>query len=494
VGILAAGLAVCGVAWAGGELLRASRALLAAAIVSVVLLALALLAAWLVERRLRRPLARLAAVGERWAAGDLAARAAVEGGEVGRLAGRLNAMVDHLQRTLVSRDRLDALRFDLQAANAVLREEVEHRGRVEQRLRLAAEEWRASFDAVDGIVLVVDAGGRIVLVNLLGRSEMQQPPAVEAGAPLSARLPAREPWPTIARLVQRVGGTGEPHVETAKEAGSERRWRVAANPLGASGEVLVLARDVTRVSELERSLASRERLAALGEITVSLAHEVRNPLFAISATVEAMQGTVVDNPLLADDVAALSAEVDRLGALMSDLLELGRPPTSALLTLDLSELAAHAVTESGGPEPERVGLDLAAPLYGHFEPRRAAIAIGNVVRNALQLTPPPGRVWLTLGRSTHDGVAYLSCAVADEGPGFSPEVLERAFEPFFTRRKRGTGLGLAIVRRIVEDEHGGLVLLANRAGGGAEVTLLFPASSVEEGMLGAAAEPRVALD
>jgi signal transduction histidine kinase len=431
------------------------------------------------ERRRREPLVALAAAAERWAGGDLAARAGTSAGDAGRLAARLDAMVETMQRTLVSRERLDSVRFELQAANAVLREEVEQRARVEHRLREAAEEWRGTFDAVDGILLVADAGGRIVLVNQLGRRDLHELPGLAAGSPLSSHLPEREPWPTIARLVEQVSRSGEAGFETAQEANSERRWRVTANPLGSSGEVLAMARDVTRVSELERSLASSERMAALGEITVSLAHEVRNPLFAISATVEAMQATITDNPLLADDIAALGAEVDRLNALMSDLLELGRPPTSALTTVDLGELAARAVEESGGPAPERVELRRQGMLLGAFEPRRASIAIANVVRNALQLTPSPGRVWVTLSQVERGGAPHLACVVGDEGPGFSAEALRRAFEPFFTRRKRGTGLGLAIVRRIVEDEHGGLVRLANREGGGAEVTLLFPAVTVE---------------
>jgi signal transduction histidine kinase/HAMP domain-containing protein len=453
----------------------ARRAAFATATLGALLLGWIALAAVALERRVRRPLAHLSAVAEQWAAGDLAARAGVAGGEVGRLAARLDAMVDTMQATLVSRDRLDSLRFELQAANAVLREEVEQRAHVEHRLREAAEEWRATFDAVDGILLVADAGGRIVLVNQLGRRDLHELPGLAAGSPLSSQLLEREPWPTMARLVEQVSRRGEAGVETAQEGGSERRWRVTANPLGSSGEVLAMARDVTRVTELERSLATSERLAALGEITVSLAHEVRNPLFAISATVEAMQATITDNPLLADDIAALGAEVDRLSALMSDLLELGRPPTSALSTLDLGELAARAVEECAGLAAERVELRGEEPLPGAFEPRRAVVAIANVVRNALQLTPPPGRVWVTLSRAERGGVAHLSCAVADEGPGFTGEALARAFEPFFTRRKRGTGLGLAIVRRIVEDEHGGVVRLANRDGGGAEVTLLFPA-------------------
>jgi signal transduction histidine kinase len=97
----------------------------------------------------------------------------------------------------------------------------------------------------------------------------------------------------------------------------------------------------------------------------------------------------------------------------------------------------------------------------------------NLIDNAVQLSPAGGRVTVSAMPIEFAGRAWVECRVEDDGPGFADEELERAFEPFFSKRKGGTGLGLPIVQRIVE-EHSGKIHVANRAGGGAVITMRLP--------------------
>jgi signal transduction histidine kinase len=131
----------------------------------------------------------------------------------------------------------------------------------------------------------------------------------------------------------------------------------------------------------------------------------------------------------------------------------------------------RALADSG-----RVRLEVRVPgaqASVLHDPASLAQALRNVVENAIQHSPEGGAVVIACREVRGDGCAWLDCEVVDSGPGFRPEDLSRIFEPFFTRRRGGTGLGLAIAQRFVE-EHGGRLLAANGADGGAVVTIRLP--------------------
>lgn len=238
------------------------------------------------------------------------------------------------------------------------------------------------------------------------------------------------------------------------------------------------------LAQLQASEEERARLqvmGALGHLVGGLAHEVRNPLFCITATLDALLDNLDDTAdprTVRRALQGLTEPTARLTALMSELLEYGKPLGRNLTAGPLGAVVLEALAESRGLAENR-GVRLRAEL-GEHESRvsmirpRLLIALSNLVQNAVQHTPAGGEVLVELTRCEEGGRAWVRCAVKDSGPGFLEDDLPRIFEPFFTRRRGGTGLGLSIVQRVVEEQHARIVA-ANRPEGGAVVTVDFPA-------------------
>ncbi len=239
-------------------------------------------------------------------------------------------------------------------------------------------------------------------------------------------------------------------------------------------------RVIERTEELRRSEEERrreEKMAAMGSLVAGVAHEVRNPLFGISGTIETLGVRLGPHPDLDKYFAVLKRDVGRLRVLMQDLLDYGKPPRLVLAPTPLETIVAEAV-RACEPLPEGLGVEtMLAPDLPPVvvDRRRLEQVLENLIRNAVQHSPAAGRVVVEAGRSRagldERGAVWLS--VRDVGPGFRAEDLPRLFEPFFTKREGGTGLGLSIAQRIVE-QHGGRIVAENHAAGGAVVRLTLP--------------------
>jgi signal transduction histidine kinase len=232
---------------------------------------------------------------------------------------------------------------------------------------------------------------------------------------------------------------------------------------------------------LQAELRRSETMSAMGALVAGVAHEVRNPLFGISSTLDAMSARLGEQTEYRRYLDVLQTEVRRLSKLMADLLSYGKPPTREFVVGSLNAVAALAVEACGdlarkvdativnqvGPEPIAVRLDQG----------RLMQAFQNLIDNALQHAPPQTAVTVAATRIEEHGRRWIACAVSDSGPGFQSEDLPRIFEPFVTRRRGGTGLGLALVQRIVH-EHGGQIMAQNRPEGGAVVIVRFPVAEL----------------
>jgi PAS domain S-box-containing protein len=343
--------------------------------------------------------------------------------------------------------------------------------RSEAELRRAATEWQETFEAIESPVLLVDLEGRLVRANRAASERAGLSHEQLAGRSLAA-VGAEEPWRCAADLVARVASSRGSAAMQVRDPAGPRTWDVAANLVSHPGlgeRAIVVARDITRMVELQEKVRREERMTAMGSLVAGVAHEVRNPLFGISGTLETLSARLGPNGAFDKYFAMLKRDVKRLRTLMQDLLDYGKPARLALAPTHLEEVVAEAVRAC---EPLAEGRQVAVEMAPGLPPvaldrPRMVQVFENLIRNALQHSPPGGRVLVEGGGQD---AASVWCRVRDFGPGFRGEDLPRLFEPFFTKREGGIGLGLSIAQRIVE-EHGGAIAAENHPEGGAVVRL-----------------------
>jgi signal transduction histidine kinase len=336
-------------------------------------------------------------------------------------------------------------------------------------------------------LLVVDEAGRILRANPRAESEL----GLRAGDTLPPAL-------TVATKDCRSEAAAPPE-EAVYLAWGKRLFLAGCQAFpeepGGTPARLLLLRDVTRQKALEEKSRQEEHLAALGRLVAAVAHEIRNPLNALSMSVQTLRRRL--DPA-ADErnrnvLAVLDEESRRLNRLVEDLLVYARPVQLHRQPVALPPLMERVRTmfaETADRQEIRLRVELAEASWrlSADEDQLLRVLI-NLVQNAIDNLDGSGEI--TLGWARED--QRLRLEVADTGPGFTPEALQRALEPFFTTRPQGTGLGLSLSAEILK-AHGWRLDLANRPGGGAVVTVVVPAADLLEADAGTATGPSRALE
>jgi signal transduction histidine kinase len=241
-----------------------------------------------------------------------------------------------------------------------------------------------------------------------------------------------------------------------------------------AGQVAIAVEDCRLVEEnvsLERRLAERERLAALGQMAATVAHEIKNPLSAIKSIAQVMGEDENMSREYARDLSLIIGETDRLGQSVTQLLSFARTKAPAELPQLASQLVDSVVrlfqaTADGRRVKLTTKLRNDTELSGEVV-SSVRVALSNLLLNSLQATDIDGEI--TIAQDIEDEALVIT--VQDTGPGISEELRKRVWEPFFTTKQRGTGLGLAIVRKRMEEAGGTARLLSPTNGGGAQFEL-----------------------
>ncbi len=344
--------------------------------------------------------------------------------------------------------------------------------------------YRELFEQVGAVQILLDPeDGTIVDANPAAAAFYGYSRDVLRGLPITRiNTLAAEEINQALQLGVSMGGhfRGFPH---RLASGEIRLVEIYAGPVHLDGRRLLheIIHDVTEQIHSERARAdAAESARRLGLVAVGVAHEVRNPLFGISSTLDAFRARFGERAEFAPYLRVLTDQVTRLSQLMRDLLEYGKPPLAELQPGDPTHCVSQALfhvqprsAERGVPVEYRV--ESPCPAVAHDASRLLQL-LQNLLENAIQHSPAGSRVVLWSGSVRVDGARWAEFRVEDAGPGFRREDLPRIFEPFFTRRPGGTGLGLAIAQRIVE-EHSGRIDAANAAGGGAVLRIRLPALS-----------------
>ena len=269
----------------------------------------------------------------------------------------------------------------------------------------------------------------------------------------------------LARLVATVAAAGALVALAFGLAGLRRRYGVLSE----------------KHARAEEALRRRDRLAAMGELASTVAHEVRNPLNAVGMTAQRLKREFLgatpaggaEREELQDLLGIMTSETQRIDRIVQQFLEYARPPRLAPEPVDLGALVddvagrARSRAESRGV---RIEVEASGAGIAVVDPAQLRQALDNLVRNAVEATPEGGRVSLSARR---EGGGH-AVEVRDTGRGIEPDHLPRIFDLYFTTKADGTGVGLAVTQQIVT-AHGGTIEVDSRPGGGTTMTVRLPA-------------------
>lgn len=249
--------------------------------------------------------------------------------------------------------------------------------------------------------------------------------------------------------------------------------------LGMLGFTAILYNQRSHMQEvkaLEAEVERREHLSMMGNLAATVAHEVRNPLNAISMGLQRLKAEfrpTRDEGEYSHFIELMRGEVHRLNAIVEEFLTLARPLSMKPDTVKVDQLLNELTTLTKG-DAAAAGVEIEVAHHGpppvvKADPAYLKQVLLNLVLNGLQAMPQGGK--LAIETSVRDGRMRLS--VSDTGVGIAQENLERIFEPYFTTRTDGSGLGLAIARRIIEG-HGGAIHVTSKAGNGSRFEIVLP--------------------
>ena len=264
----------------------------------------------------------------------------------------------------------------------------------------------------------------------------------------------------------------------------EKSFDVYSSPLainGNRGQIVTLV-DATEVAESERTLRRSESLAAVGQATTQVAHEIRNPLGSIRLGVSMLRDSVSDPDAL-NTIELVERGIRHLNKLVVDVTQFSRQKSLDRSRVDLNdslERSLDLVSERIRDKNAAVEKQFSAePLIGNWDADQLRQVFVNVIANAVDASQDNAAVRIVTERLSLDSQQgeqpknYARIIIADQGKGMDKATRDRIFEPFFSTKKRGTGLGLAIVKQIVE-QHGGRISVVSEMGKGSKFIIDLP--------------------
>jgi len=418
--------------------------------------------------KLARPISALSAAAERVRAGDLAARVSEgEGDEelsiLSRAFNRMTMQIETQQRELIE-------------ANSQL----------DERRRFT----EAVLSGVSAGVIGVDREGRINLPNRSAAVLLDVDLERHIGEELSKVVP--EMALLFAEATRRPDRLVQAQIEVPRKGRSYTlHVRIAAEHAGAENQGYVVTFD--DVTEL----LSAQRKAAWADVARRIAHEIKNPLTPIQLSAERLRRKYLKEIKNDADTFQICTDtiirhVGDIGRMVDEFSSFARMPAAMIKTEDLLEITRQAVflQRTAATDIRFETVLPPHPVLVSCDARQVSQALVNLLKNAVESIQgrdgdvPPGHIRVSLTETPERVVL----AIEDNGRGLPREGRERLTEPYVTTRAKGTGLGLAIVKKVME-EHGGELVLEDREGGGARVTLSFPASEARGAAERPAAEP-----
>ncbi len=272
------------------------------------------------------------------------------------------------------------------------------------------------------------------------------------------------------RLVTRAGKVLQVQVSISRMRDIDGRI------LGA----VVTVEDVSEVKALTDQLIRADRLAAMGELTAGVAHEVRNPLGIIRASVQLVEESGCERERVLEATSVIKQEIDRLDRVIKALLDFGRPSKPHLFVTDIGEVIEDVVLFTrrfaGQSNVSISAVEMKGLPCVMADADQLKQVFVNLISNAVQAMGRGGGAIEIRGFADE---GFVSIAVSDSGPGIAQQDLKKVFDPFYSTRDEGTGLGLTIVHRIL-DEHDGHIEVTSTLGAGTTFTVSVPIAQLAE--------------
>ncbi len=342
-------------------------------------------------------------------------------------------------------------------------------------LRRQAEEYRILhantqriIESSAAAILVCDASGRILSANTEAAGIFDHDAQELVGQALATLIHLPEAWRVHLPL-------HAANAEATTRSEPPRQLVMAVSVLeletgSFNGRVVVL-QDVTELRNLQDRMREQERLASLGRLASGLAHEINTPLTGIASFAQILVDLTPSDDARAPLIAKLVDQSFRVSRIVANLHEAVRGSRESRSVFELAGVTTRAAQDAARSLGSLDRLELAGivrQIYVWGAPGSVELAVSNLVRNAIEASPPSARVSVEVVAETD----WATVRVRDRGPGVPDELADRVFEPFFTTKSErgGTGLGLAITRDMIA-QLGGEVRLENDPSGGAVATI-----------------------
>ncbi len=355
-----------------------------------------------------------------------------------------------------------------------------------QQYRGAREDALALRGSIEGMlerlqetVLLFDASGRLSVAGHMVERLLGRPRGELLGRAIGELFPASTPIGAAIAAARDSQRAIRDEIVTLDGVDGRPGARLLVNtePLGEPGApssgVLVRLSDAETRTQIQQHLDLASRLTAISRLTGGVAHEIKNPLNAITLHLEVLKTRLEgEDP----EIGVILNEVRRLDRVVKTFLDFTRPVELQVRDFDLARLAAETVAflaPQAAAKPAFLETDLVSPLWIRGDAELLRQALVNVLVNALDAIAPGGRVRVAAERV--GGECVLT--VADDGPGIPPEIRSKIFNLYFTTKKSGSGIGLAMTFRLVQ-LHGGTIDVAGDSGQGATFRIRLPEASL----------------
>ncbi len=267
-------------------------------------------------------------------------------------------------------------------------------------------------------------------------------------------------------------------IEAIARDGSKRSLLITPRPIKGTDRYILVQRDITEFKDLEKKFYESQKLAAVGQLSAGIAHEVRNPLSSIKMSLQILEKRLCPegNDLKRFKIA--EKEVEHLEKLVSDILIFARPLEPEMKKADISNFLENSLNMAEKEIAEKKievlkNFDHGIPAV-NFDSAMLKQALLNVYLNAIDAMDEGGRLSISTKPLRKNNQSSVVIEIEDNGCGIDPEDIPHLFNPFFTKKKYGTGLGLTQVKKII-DLHQGTIEIISAKGKGTKVVIALPA-------------------